>query len=46
VAAAVRLQDGGLLFLKTDPCLDPLRNEPQFKAIERALKFPSHRTEI
>jgi len=23
------------------PCVDPLRKEPRFRAIERALKFPS-----
>jgi tetratricopeptide (TPR) repeat protein len=37
---ALRLRDDSLLFLKTDPFLDPLRNEPRFQAIERALKFP------
>jgi hypothetical protein len=28
-------------FLKTDPLMDPLREEPRFQAIERALKFPN-----
>jgi hypothetical protein len=37
---AVRLRDPGLSNLKTDALLDPLRNEPRFQAIERALKFP------
>ncbi len=37
---AKRLQDGGLVFLKTDPLLDPLRQQPRFQAIERELKFP------
>jgi TolB-like protein/Flp pilus assembly protein TadD len=37
---AMRLRDAGLVYLKTDPLLDPLRNEPRFQAIERALKFP------
>ena len=37
---AMRLRDSGLLDLKTDPLLDPLRHEPRFQAIERALKFP------
>jgi len=37
---ALRLRDSGLEYLRTDPLLDPLRNEPRFQAIERALKFP------
>jgi TolB-like protein len=37
---AWRLRDPGLETLKTDPLLDPLRQEPRFKAIERQLKFP------
>jgi TolB-like protein/DNA-binding winged helix-turn-helix (wHTH) protein/Flp pilus assembly protein TadD len=37
---ALRLRDPGLVSLKTDPLLDPLRQEPRFKAIERELKFP------
>jgi TolB-like protein/Flp pilus assembly protein TadD len=37
---AMRLRDSGLIQLKTDPLLDPLRNEPRFQAIERQLKFP------
>jgi len=37
---AMRSRDAGLVYLKTDPLLDPLRNEPRFQAIERALKFP------
>jgi len=37
---AMRLRDPGLAYLKSDPLLDPLRNEPRFQAIERALKFP------
>jgi serine/threonine-protein kinase len=37
---ALRLRDSGLVGLKTDPLLDPLRKEPRFQAIERALKFP------
>jgi len=36
---AMRLRDPGLLNLKTDPLLDPLRTEPRFQAIERTLKF-------
>jgi hypothetical protein len=38
---ALRLRDPGLEFLKTDPLMDPLRQEPRFQAIERELKFPS-----
>jgi len=38
---ALRLRNPWLERLKTDPLLDPLRNEPRFQAIERALKFPS-----
>jgi tetratricopeptide (TPR) repeat protein len=30
-----------LEYLKVDPMLDPLRKEPRFRAIERALKFPT-----
>jgi hypothetical protein len=35
----VRLHAPDLAELKTDPALDPLRYEPRFQAIERALKF-------
>jgi TolB-like protein len=38
---ALRVRDPGLELLKTDPLLDPLRQEPRFHAIERELKFPS-----
>jgi TolB-like protein len=38
---ALRLRDGGLEGLKTDPLLDPLRQERRFQAIERELKFPT-----
>jgi tetratricopeptide (TPR) repeat protein len=38
---ALRLRDPGLVQLKTDPLLDPLRKEPGFQAIERELKFPT-----
>jgi TolB-like protein/Flp pilus assembly protein TadD len=37
---ALRLRDPGLELLKTDPIVDPLRQEPRFRAIERELKFP------
>jgi tetratricopeptide (TPR) repeat protein len=38
---ALRLRDPGLVYLKIDPLLDPLRKEPRFQAIERELKFPN-----
>jgi TolB-like protein/tetratricopeptide (TPR) repeat protein len=37
---AVRLPDAGVVYMKTDPLMDPLRQEPRFQAIERELKFP------
>jgi TolB-like protein/Tfp pilus assembly protein PilF len=37
---AMRVRDNGLSKLKTEPFLDPLREEPRFQAIERELKFP------
>jgi tetratricopeptide (TPR) repeat protein len=37
---ALRLRDPGLVQLKNDPLVDPLRKEPRFQAIERQLKFP------
>jgi len=37
---ALQRRDPGLEHLKVDPLLDPLRNEPRYQAIERALKFP------
>ncbi len=37
---AMRLHDPGLGYLKTDPLMDPLRQEPRFQAIAQALKFP------
>jgi TolB-like protein/tetratricopeptide (TPR) repeat protein len=38
---AWRLRDPGLEYVKTDPLLDPIRQEPRFQAIERELKFPN-----
>jgi tetratricopeptide (TPR) repeat protein len=38
---ALRLRDPGLYSTRVDPLLDPLRKEPRFQAIERALKFPN-----
>jgi tetratricopeptide (TPR) repeat protein len=37
---ALQLRDPELINLKTEPLLDPLREEPRFQAIERELKFP------
>jgi len=37
---AWRLRDPGLNYVKTDTLLDPSRQEPRFKAIERELMFP------
>jgi TolB-like protein/Tfp pilus assembly protein PilF len=37
---AMRMHDAGLVFLKTDPLLDPLRREPRFQALLRELRFP------
>jgi tetratricopeptide (TPR) repeat protein len=38
--SAMRVRDPGLVYLKTDPLFDPLRKEPRFQALERALNFP------
>jgi serine/threonine-protein kinase len=38
---AYRVRSSELETLKTDPAFDPLRSEPRFQAIERALKFPN-----
>ena len=38
---AYRVHDTGLVELKVDPMLDPLRQEPRFKAIERKFTFPT-----
>ncbi len=36
-----QLKDPGLLLLKVDNLLDPLRKEPRFQQIEHKLKFPT-----
>src|SRR4029077_9184123 len=41
LATAVRVPDPGGAYVKTDPLMDPLRKEPRFQAVERALKFPN-----
>jgi TolB-like protein/Tfp pilus assembly protein PilF len=38
---AYRVHDPGLATLKMEPLLDPLRQEPRFKELERKLKFPT-----
>jgi hypothetical protein len=37
---ALKVRDPGLLGLKSELLLDPVRNEPRFIAVERAMKFP------
>ena len=37
---ARHLGDPGLIYLKTDALMDPLRDEPRFQAVMRELKFP------
>ncbi|MET0988034.1 MAG: winged helix-turn-helix domain-containing protein [Steroidobacteraceae bacterium] len=41
LAKAVELNDGGLLAIKTDPFLDPIRTTEAFKAIVSKLDLPS-----
>jgi TolB-like protein/Flp pilus assembly protein TadD len=38
---AYRLPDAGIVTLKLDPLVDPLRKEPRFREIERKLNFPN-----
>jgi len=37
---AVRFGSPGLELLKVLPLVDPLRQEPRFQAVEKALNFP------
>jgi hypothetical protein len=37
---AMRLRDLGMVYLKTDPLMDPLRQERRFQAVMRELNFP------
>jgi TolB-like protein/Tfp pilus assembly protein PilF len=37
---AMRVRDPGLIWLKTDPLMDPLRQKPRFQAVMRELRFP------
>jgi TolB-like protein/tetratricopeptide (TPR) repeat protein len=41
---ALQLRDPGMTYTKTDPLLDPLREEPRFQAVLRELNFPSEPT--
>jgi hypothetical protein len=40
LATAERTRAAALQFLKVSWFLDPIRNEPEFKALERRLNFP------
>jgi tetratricopeptide (TPR) repeat protein len=40
LAKVEQLRVSGLQFLKVDPLLDPIRNEPQFKVLLARMKFP------
>jgi hypothetical protein len=37
---ALHVRDPGVVLMRTDPFLDPVRKEARFQAIVRALKFP------
>jgi TolB-like protein/tetratricopeptide (TPR) repeat protein len=37
---ALKVRDPGLLGLKSEVLLDPVRDEPRFQAVQRAMKFP------
>lgn len=38
---AFAMRDGGLISIKIDPRLDPLRGEPRFNAVVRKMNFPA-----
>ena len=40
LATAVRLRDAGLIDIKVDPLLDPIRDDPRFNEIVKDLNFP------
>ena len=37
---AIAAKDAGLTYLKIDPFLDPIRNDPRYAALLRRLNFP------
>ncbi len=37
---AVKAKSSGLIYLKVDPLLDPIRNDPRYASLLRELKFP------
>ena len=37
---AIRAKDAGLIYLKVDPFIDPIRNDPRYPALLRRLNFP------
>lgn len=37
---AIKAKDSGLIYLKRDPFLDPIRNDPRYAALLRQLNFP------
>ena len=38
---ALGIRDPGMAFIRTDPFLDPVRGDPRFAAIVKAMNFPS-----
>ena len=39
--SAWAIRDGGLINIRVDPFLDPIRNEPRFQAIVKRMNFPA-----
>ena len=39
---AAEVRDPGLIYLKRDPLLDPIRRDPRFAALLKRLKFPTY----
>jgi tetratricopeptide (TPR) repeat protein len=38
---AYQARDPGLSYIRVNPFLDPIRNQPRFKAVEARLNFPA-----